>query len=137
MIKLAHIINPVNAPEASELHRLQPVTFESIHKAKSFAQKKIDVKVYAIGYEEDRSVMPDFCHILDNLERSVQDLSAFTKKRKLPLIGDILRSLYENTDSEWLIYTNVDICLMPQFYDAVASMIAQGNDAILITRRRV
>jgi len=137
MIKLTHIVNPVNAPEGSELHRVQPVTFESIRRAKAFADPGIEVVLYAVGYEEDRPVIPDFFARLDDLDRSVLDLATFTKRKKLPLIGDILRRLYEHTHSEWLIYTNADICLMPQFYSAVAAMIAEGHDAILVTRRRI
>ena len=137
MIKLAHIINPVNAPAGSELHRVQPVTLESIRRARAFAETDVDVRLYAVGYEEDRAVIPAYFEVLEDLDRSVPDLGTFTKKKKLPLIGDILRRLYENTDSEWLIYTNADICLMPHFYGAVAEMIAAGHDAMIITRRRI
>ena len=137
MIKLAHIVNPVNAPEGSELHRVQPVTFESIRRAKAFADAGIEVELYAVAYQEDHAAIPGFFEILDDLDRSVLDFSVFTKKKKLPLIGDILSKLYGRTDSEWLIYTNADICLMPQFYSAVAAMIAEGHDALLITRRRI
>ena len=137
MIKLAHIINPVNAPEGSELNRVQPVTFESIRRAKAFADTGIAVELYAVAYQEDLPAMPESFERLDDLDRSVLDYSTFTKKKKLPLIGDILRRLYDWTDSEWLIYTNADICLMPQFYSTVSAMIAEGHDAMLITRRRI
>lgn len=137
MIKLAHIINPVNAPAGSELHRVQPVTLESIRRARAFTEVEVDVRLYAVGYEEDREVIPAFFEVLPDLDRSVLELGSFTKKKKLPLIGDILRRLYEHTDSEWLIYSNADICLMPQFYGAVAGMIAGGHDAMIITRRRI
>jgi hypothetical protein len=137
MIKLAHIVNPVKAPEGSELHRVQPVTLETIRRAKAFATGEVDVRLYAVGYQEDRTIIPDLFEILKDLERSALDFGTFTKEKKLPLIADILHRLYEHTDSDWLIYTNADICLMPQFYDAVAAMIAEGHDAILITRRRL
>lgn len=137
MIKLAHIINPVSAPPGSELHRVQPITLESIRRARELTAAGVDVELYAVGYEEDGPVIPSFFLRLDDLDRSVLDLGSFTKKKKLPLIADILSRLHENTDSDWLIYTNADICLMPQFYSAVAAMIAEGHDAILITRRRI
>jgi len=136
VIKLAHIINPVNAPDGSELQRIQPLTFESIRQAKAFAPE-LQVKLFAVGYPEDHAVTPDYFRMLPDLDRSVLDFGTFTKEKKLPLIGDILHRLHDCTDSEWLIYTNADIGLMPQFYSAVAAMIAQGHDAILITRRRV
>jgi hypothetical protein len=137
MIKLAHIINPVNAPAGSELARVQPVTFESIRRAKAFTGMEAQVELYTVSYFEDRAIIPDFFTPLPDLVRSVLDLGTFGKKKKLPFIKDILTSLYDHTDSDWLIYTNADICLMPQFYSAVAAEIAEGHDAILITRRRV
>lgn len=40
-------------------------------------------------------------------------------------------------DSEYCIYTNMDIVLMPYFYDSVLDLIKQGHDAIVINRRRL
>lgn len=137
MIKLAHIVNPVAVPVGSELYRIQPVTFESIRRAKAFTATNIAVELYAVAYREDHGAIPGDFKKLNDLDRSVLDFGSFTKKKKLPLIADILRRLYDNTESDWLIYTNADICLMPQFYSAVAAMIADGHDAILITRRRI
>ena len=137
MIKIAHIVNPVNASPGSELQRIQPITWESIRLAKRFSTKDVKIGLYAVVYDEDSIAMPQFFDRLKNLDRSVLDLYSFSEKRKLPLITDILKALYESTDSEWLIYTNADICLMPQFYDAVAQMIEEGHDAILINRRRI
>jgi len=136
-LKLAHIVNPVNAQEGSELHTVQPITFESIRRARAFANPGIEVELYAVAYEEDRPVMPGFFKKLPDLDRSVLDYGTFRRKKKLPIIADILRKLYDHTDSEWLIYTNADICLMPQFYSAIATMIGEGHDAMLITRRRI
>ena len=137
MIKLAHIVNPVNAPPGSELQRVQPITYESIRQAKTFTAPGIEIELYAVAYEEDRTVIPDFFTMLNNLDASVLDHGIFAKKKKLPLIREILTKLYKHTDADWLIYTNADICLMPQFYSAVAAMIAEGHDAMLITRRRI
>ncbi len=137
MIKLAHIVNPVHAAAGSELQRMQPITYESIRKARACADAGVNVDLFAIAYQEDGPAMPDTFIRLPDLDGSVLDLATFTKKKKLPLIRDILTALYTSTNSEWLIYTNADICLMPQFYSAVAAMIAEGHDAILINRRRI
>lgn len=137
MIKLAHIINPISAPPGAELHRVQPVTWESIRQARAFTDGGIEVELFAVAYEEDHTAIPDFFERLPDLDRSVLDFGTFAKTKKLPLISDILHRLHEHTDAEWLIYTNADICLMPQFYSAVAAMIAGGHDAVLITRRRI
>ena len=57
--------------------------------------------------------------------------------RKLPLLVDILDRLYEATNAEYLIYTNVDIGLMPQFYIAVSEFIESGADAFTSNRRTI
>ena len=41
MLHIAHIINPVQAGVSSDLHTAQPVTFESMKRAKDFAAEKI------------------------------------------------------------------------------------------------
>ena len=48
-------------------------------------------------------------------------------RRKLPLLADIIERLYENSDAEWLIYTNVDIAVQPHFYESVASIIGDAR----------
>ena len=91
----------------------------------------------AAQYPEDRPLVPpDFIATAD-LHRSVLDFGDFRSKRKLPLLKDILSRVYESSDAEYLIYTNVDIGLMPHFYLAVARLLNQGYDAIVINRRTV
>jgi hypothetical protein len=53
------------------------------------------------------------------------------------LLGDILDRLYDATNAEYMIYTNVDIGLQPYFYQAVDQMIEEGFDAFVINRRTV
>lgn len=136
MIRLAHIINPVKAAEGSELAIVQPITFESMRFARACAAD-LDVNLFSTSYPEDHDIIPDYFKKAQNLDRSVRDIAAFTKKKKLPFIKDILDRLYRATDAEWLIYTNADIALMPQFYKAAAQFIRDGHDAILINRRRI
>jgi hypothetical protein len=88
-------------------------------------------------FEEDKKIIPNYFKILPNLKRSVIDVKIFNKKRKLPLINDILQQAYKYSDSEYVIYTNTDIVLMPFFYDMVFEYIAAGYDAFAINRRRI
>jgi hypothetical protein len=81
-------------------------------------------------------VPPDF-QMTPDLERSVLDLGSFRVPRRLPLIADILDRLYEAAEAEYLIYTNVDIALMPHFYLVVDRFIEMGYDAFAINRRTV
>lgn len=134
-MKIAHIINPVAVPPHTELGIAQPITFESIRVAHEYAKTKVDVQLYTVCYEEDKAIIPDYFTQLNNISASVRD--KFTGKKKLPYIKDILQALYSNTDAEYLVYTNMDISLMPQFYVAVQSLIQQGHDALLINRRGI
>ncbi|MBS1617016.1 MAG: hypothetical protein JST76_00750 [Bacteroidetes bacterium] len=136
MIRIAHIINPVKAPAATELAIVQPITFESMRTARDFAAG-VDVALFSTSYPEDQEIIPGYLLPTADLERSVRDVAGLERKKKLPFIKDILQRLYDSSNAEWLIYTNADIGLMPYFYTAVAQMIQQGHDAILITRRRI
>ncbi len=136
-MKIAHVINPVKFKPASELHVAQPITFESIRVAKEFAQGKTEVELFAISYEEDNEIVPSFFKQLSNLNRSILDFGKFSDPKKYPLLNDVFLALYNATDAEYLIYTNIDIALMPQFYVAVSEILKQGHDALLINRRGI
>jgi hypothetical protein len=53
------------------------------------------------------------------------------------LIGDILNRLPVDSAADYFIYTNVDIALMPFFYDTVYDIIHKGYDAFIINRRTI
>ncbi len=135
MRKLAHIINPVAVKESSDLFIAQPITFESMRVAKQFANGAVEVAQYTAQYPEDHPIIPDSFIRTPDLDRSILDFGSFQVPRKLPLIGDILGRLYNASDAEYFIYTNVDIALMPNFYVAVNEIIDAGYDAFIINRR--
>lgn len=133
---IAHIINPVKVGEASDLFVAQPITFESMQISKELA-KDVRVQLLTTQFEEDHEIIPDYFIKTRDLERSVLDISKFSRQRKLPLLKDILDKLYENSTADYLIYTNVDITVMPNFYSTVAAIIEKGHDAFMINRRRI
>jgi hypothetical protein len=136
-MRIAHVVNPFKAPSGSEPAMFQPITFESIRIAKEFAQTSVAVEVYAVCYEEDREIVPDGFTLLPSLTRSVLDTGSFSKAKKYPLVKDIFQSLANATNAEYLIFTNMDISLLPQFYLAVSELLHQGYDALLINRRGI
>lgn len=137
MIKLAHIVNPVQVTTSADLSLAQPLTFETMRRARRYASGEFDVAFYAAQYAEDRpAVPPDFLQTPD-LERSVLDVGSFRRPRKLPLLKDILQRLYAATEADYLIYTNVDIGLLPHFYVTVHRLIEAGYDAFVINRRTI
>jgi hypothetical protein len=137
MRKIAHIINPVIVDETSDLFVAQPVTFEAIRIAREFARDRVEVTCFTVQYPEDRPLMPSGFLATPDLERSVLDFGTFQRRRKLPLIKDILDRLYEASEADYLIYSNVDIALMPYFYLAIDQIIESGYDAFVINRRTI
>lgn len=142
-IKIAHVINPFNAPvdHPSHLYYAQPVTFESMIRARNNAKDVMDISFYTVQYAEDHDVLTaeqkkEFI-CLPDLQESVQDYFEFNNKsKKLPLIRHILKTLYDNTDDhvDYFIYTNVDIALQPNFYLYIKNKIDEGYDSLCIHR---
>ena len=136
-MRFAHVINPVNAPGGSELSVIQPITFESIRRAKEFCDGKPEVELCTVSFTEDHVIIPTYFNKLPDLQRSVLDIGQFTSKRKYPLLLDVLKSLYHNSGADYLIFTNMDIALMPHFYVAVDEIMQEGYDALVINRRGI
>lgn len=135
MSSIIHIVNPVKLSEKSELQSAQQITFQSMLTAKNFTSS--DVQIVTTQYEEDLDIIPKEFTILSNLERSVLDVNSNLKNRKLPLIKDIFEKLSEIESGDYYIFTNVDIALMPYFYDSIQKFINLGHDVIVINRRRL
>lgn len=135
MRKIAHIINPVAVSQTSDLYMAQPVTFESMLAARRFAEGTVEVEQFTAQYPEDHAIIPEGFVRTEDLDRSVLDFGTFRARRKLPLIADVLSRLYETSDAELFVYTNVDIALMPHFYVSVKAIIDAGLDAFIVNRR--
>jgi len=136
-MKIAHVINIFTPDYQSDLYIAQPITLESMHVAHDFASGKVDVTLYSANFKEDDNIIPDYFNKTNRLERSVLDVYKFEKQKKLPLIKDILTSLYNASDADYFIYTNNDIILQPFFYVGVKQIIDKGYDAFIINRRRI
>jgi hypothetical protein len=134
-MKLAHIVNPVNKPN-SDLVTAQPITYETMRIAQFLAENNgVGVEHWSCFYPEDEKVSADWFNETHYLDRSVADVKKFSVPRKLPLFRDILDRLYESTDADYMIQTNVDIGLMPHFYLSVKRFIEMGYDALIINKR--
>jgi hypothetical protein len=136
-MKFAHVINPVNAPQGSDLAIAQPITFEAIKRARQFCEGQPIVELYSVSFPEDHATIPAFFTKLPDLERSVLDIAPFTIKRKYPLLLDILKSVYHGSDADFLIFTNMDISPMPHFYTAINRLLSDESDALIINRRGI
>ncbi len=135
-MKISHIVNPVQVSPRSDLYVAQPVTFRAMRASKQHCHDDLDIELQAVCYEEDAALVPEYFQSGPLLERSVMDVGDFRKRRKLPLIHDILKSAVERSDADYLIYTNVDISPMPFFYSAIGDAL-QEYDALVINRRTI
>ncbi len=138
-MRIAHIVNPLAAGPESDLRTAQPITFETMRIARDFAAGRADVTLLAIQLEgEEAPPLPAAFTRLPPLTRTVADLHTFARPRPLPLIRDILDTLFTGTtDADHLVYSNVDISLQPHFYLTVQRLIEQGHDAFAINRRTI
>lgn len=137
MPSIAHLVNPFLVPAGSNPAFMQQVTFKSILNARDFAGGQVQVDLLAVGYPEDAPMMPEGFRVCESLQHSVLDKGTFKKQRKLPLIAELIERLAKNSTADYLIYTNADIALMPQFYLVVNRFLQQGHDALLINRRGI
>jgi hypothetical protein len=139
-VKLAHLVHPVIVAKESDLLIAQPITFETMRTAREFAASDagVEIRLYAAQYEDEEPIpLPQIFIRTPGLTRSVRDIKAFKRDRKLALIKDLLDLLYQAGDADYLIYTNVDLALQPYFYRLVAAIIRQGYDAFIINRRTI
>ena len=136
-VRIAHLVNPVRNPPDEQLGQIQVLTFESMRRAAEQASAVADVELLTTQYPEDRPGIPPYFRITPDLDRSAGDIAGCRVYRKLPLLYDLVDRLYSGSTADYLIYTNVDIIVHPDFYVRVAERIASGLDAFIINRRRV
>ena len=137
MPSLAHIINLFQPSGTSDLKLAQEVTIASMIRAKNVSKKPSQITLLSAQTKADLTIVPAEFQATSNLERDVTDLHSFSKKLHLPILKDILDRVYNESDAEYLIFSNVDIGVQPHFYDTVNEMIDAGHDAFMINRRRI
>lgn len=137
MHSIAHIVNVFQASETSDLKLAQEVTLASMIRARNRAKDSEKVQLLSAQAAADIHMVPKEFKATSSLTRDVTDLHDFEKKMHLPILKDILDRLYNESEAEYLIFSNVDIGLQPQFYNAVNEMIRSGHDAFMINRRRI
>ena len=144
MTHFAHVVNPFQVDENSSMAQVQAITYESMRVAQNIAANwcgpggSHQVDFVSVQYPEDHSAVPPAFEMTPDLDRDVTTVATFQRSRRLPLLRDILDRLYDAApEADYLIYTNVDINLQPNFYVAAAALAAQGYDAFAINRRNI
>jgi len=144
-MKIYHVINPYSVPEGSEDSLVQSRTIDSINIARDFAAAVVDVEVVAKLSPDDmpelQNKLIDEGYTVAELTTSSADLPQdFKVPRELPVLKDLvdLTGLKKSEGKkEYVVFTNMDICLKPFFYTEVARLVAQGFETFVINRRTV
>lgn len=102
-----------------------------------FQVKDSVIGFYALTFPEDEGYAPDEFKNITLPNRSIRDVLSNQKLRKLPLLKDLLEAAYKSTKAEYIIFTNVDIAVQPNFYEFVLTKIKAGEDSFMINRRRI
>lgn len=136
MRAIDHIIAPCRVNRRSDLFIAQPITFESMRRAKECASGTVEIGLLYTCFTDEQVDMPGFRAVAP-LTRNSADMYAFRRPRKLPILKDILDRLCAESSADYVVYTNVDIALQPHFYTAVNEYIEQGFDAFVINRRTI
>jgi len=137
-IQITHCVNPFRAKVGSEHELAQNVTIASMQSARRAAvieDPALSVRHVAAVLRGEEPENGIFDEVLI-LQRSILDLHEFRVKRPLPLIYDIIEAP-RLSDEDILIYTNIDIGLVSNFYAFVADLFRLGLDAVIINRRTV
>ncbi len=131
-LKLNHIVNFYHSGGTEE--RTQELTADSMRKAKHRVRK---VRLIAVVSPDERQAIPRGFKAV-NISRTVVDVARFSARRPLPLLFDILeKGAGACRGNSYLVFSNTDICLQPNFYGAISSLITEGFDCLIINRRTV
>ncbi len=145
-ISFVHLVNPVEKPPEHELSRAQAVTYKSMRSAASFAMAQdpfLQVQLAATAFPEDAPAHPEGFIVLPPLERASEDVASFRVPRRLPLLHEVLEkgaACCEAADlpgDTYLVFTNIDIGVMPHFYAYCAWLVRHDFDTVIINRRTI
>jgi len=142
MPRIAHIVNVTEINEtkkASYLHVAQPVTLKSMVIAQRMARDVVQVELVAVKHRDEKVQVPSEFIWAPEIEKYaweyIEPLKNDTPHKPLPRLRDIILSLYNASEAEYFVFTNVDIGLYPHFYFRVAELIDEGHDALCINRK--
>lgn len=140
--KIAHVINVTEIDDSKKpayLHIAQPITLKSMVVARRAAEKVAAVDLFVIKHKNERLEVPREFKWLKDIENYawefIDPLSEVLPHKPLPRLVDIINGLFEASDAEYFIYSNLDIGLYPNFYVFVNDQINKNLNAFCINRR--
>lgn len=146
-VRFVHVVNPFRSPVGDANDRIQALSYESMRRARAFSGD-FPVHLAAVVAEGEVECVPEGFDLAGTLTRTVSDIARFAVPSELPLLFDVLEagcgyaSQVANThaceeEAIAVVFTNVDICLQPYFYLAVADVMSRGFDTLTINRRSI
>lgn len=124
-----HIINPFPCPENSEHGIASKITYESLRIAAEEAQKSgVQVEVNAVVLPDEEAAIKPPARFAGYLDRTVQDIRPMSPKRLFPLIADILQTGARASECDYLIFSNMDIAVQPDFYVQLREIVEKRFD---------
>lgn len=133
--QFTHIVNPYSLA-SGKTDTIQQITLRALIRAAVSTQHKVILA--SAQFEKDREIVPTEFVLTSNLTRSVNDVAALSQAKMLPLIADILGKTEEIPETEYVIFSNMDIIPVPGFYDGIGALIDHMKcDALIVNRRRV
>lgn len=148
-MKITHTIKPVDINPRhypSYLHVAQPITLDSMVRAKQVAEEAIpelEIDLHAVLHVDENISLPREFRLDPRITRYIHDVVNVPDTTDLVFLKDILQcsliSHYYGTeiknDADWIIYTNVDIGLYPNFYKFIYNRIKDNRAPFCINKR--
>jgi hypothetical protein len=128
--KIRHI---VNFYETNGVDLVQLRTAQSMQLARDNFNGVVEL--VNVQHQSDADQTPKSFICAPHLTTDVRALLTPHGTKPFPLIFEVLRSgSLSLAPDEYLIYTNADICIQPNFYSFVQEFIRKGFDCIIINR---
>lgn len=142
MTRIAHVINIAPDTEAtrkSYLHIAQPATVRSMAAARARTEDPSRVELLAIRHASESGPTPESFRELTPAStyawEHLPEIADPKIRRGFIRLVDVLGTAYRESKADWLIYTNSDIGVQPNFYREVLRRIEGGWDAFCINRQ--
>lgn len=136
-LSFAHLINTVGKNDNAALQKVQELTVRTMLAAAEKLPSHVSVQFLSAQFADARGALPPQFRYTDDLKISAADKAELGTKLRLPVLREIISRFKEAPDATHYVFTNLDICLMPYFYGAVAEYVSEGHDAVIINRRRI
>ncbi len=138
-VRSVGIVHAVNLFAASET---QERTIQTMKRAAARSVSRSEgprVTLLSVQTADELQGTPEGFSRSRDLDRSILDVKLLLcPPRRLPLLFDILDRAAERAAAEdFVIYSNSDICLAPEFYLAIQALAGAGFDAIVVNRRTI